>query len=460
MRVVTRKGSDGTAITSRASTSSEMRMAPSCAVKPQPTVADSAMAATKGEISRVLKYAEMKPVNALLPSWLSAWYPCRPTSVPVKKVRKQMTPTVPPTTASAPVPKLTSASSRMTSRRYRRSVRGTAAAARAWNSSCAPRSSRITSTALLRDDLEVDRGDHEVQREQQHEGDDHALVDRVADALRPAPGRHSLVGGHDRGHRPEHERLDLAGDQVGRLPERLEAGQVGTRGTVLEHHVEQVAAGHAHDADQPVEQDGDHHRGHHPGYHQALHRVDAQHLHGVELLADLPGAQIGADGRPAVTGDHQRRHDRPGLPHHSHDRRGLAERLRAELPHQGTELQRDHRAERDGDQRRRQDGHRADEPRLLDELPHLERPARQRPQYVDAEPEQVPRPLQPRRDRIPHTSTSLNDPNGGTTPLAAHHAPGARSARPGSPSDGWSWNWLGGSGGRRPSDSPPRPAAS
>jgi hypothetical protein len=45
--------------------------------------------------------------------------------VPVKNVRKQMTPTVPPMTASAPVPKLTSASSRRTSLRYRRSVRGT-----------------------------------------------------------------------------------------------------------------------------------------------------------------------------------------------------------------------------------------------------------------------------------------------------------------------------------------------
>ena len=55
IRVVTRNGSDGIAITSRASTSSEMRMAPSWAVNPQPTVAASAMPATSGEISRVLK---------------------------------------------------------------------------------------------------------------------------------------------------------------------------------------------------------------------------------------------------------------------------------------------------------------------------------------------------------------------------------------------------------------------
>ena len=54
-RVATRKGIEGIAITSRASTSSEIRIAPSWAVKPQPTVAASAMPATSGAISRVLK---------------------------------------------------------------------------------------------------------------------------------------------------------------------------------------------------------------------------------------------------------------------------------------------------------------------------------------------------------------------------------------------------------------------
>ena len=72
MRVVTRNGSDGTPMTSRASISSLIRMAPICAVNPQPTVADSASPATSGAISRVLKYAERKPVNAEVPSWSSA----------------------------------------------------------------------------------------------------------------------------------------------------------------------------------------------------------------------------------------------------------------------------------------------------------------------------------------------------------------------------------------------------
>ena len=72
IRVVTRNGSDGTPMTSRASISSLIRMAPIWAVKPQPTVADRASPAMSGAISRVLKYAERKPVNAEVPSWSSA----------------------------------------------------------------------------------------------------------------------------------------------------------------------------------------------------------------------------------------------------------------------------------------------------------------------------------------------------------------------------------------------------
>ena len=55
IRVVTRNGSDGTPMTSSASISSLIRMAPIWAVNPQPTVADSARPATSGAISRVLK---------------------------------------------------------------------------------------------------------------------------------------------------------------------------------------------------------------------------------------------------------------------------------------------------------------------------------------------------------------------------------------------------------------------
>ncbi len=47
-------------------------MAPSWAVNPHPTVADSARPATSGAISRVLKYAETKPANAAVPTWFRA----------------------------------------------------------------------------------------------------------------------------------------------------------------------------------------------------------------------------------------------------------------------------------------------------------------------------------------------------------------------------------------------------
>ena len=104
-------------MTSSASISSEIRMAPSCAVKPQPTVAESASAATSGAISRVLTYADRKPVRTELPSCSSAAKPCRPTTTPVKPDIITMTPMVPPMTASAPLPKVTSASSRSTSLR-------------------------------------------------------------------------------------------------------------------------------------------------------------------------------------------------------------------------------------------------------------------------------------------------------------------------------------------------------
>ena len=96
-------------MTSSASISSLMRIAPSCAVAPAPMVAANAMAAVNGVTSRVLTNADANPISASTPiseSWLKPWV----TSVPaVDMVRKPMTATVPPMTASAPVPKLIAA---------------------------------------------------------------------------------------------------------------------------------------------------------------------------------------------------------------------------------------------------------------------------------------------------------------------------------------------------------------
>ena len=68
IRVLTRNGNDRTAIDSSASTSSEMRIAPSCAVNPVPTLAASAMLATSGASSRVLIMAETSPDSGVRPS--------------------------------------------------------------------------------------------------------------------------------------------------------------------------------------------------------------------------------------------------------------------------------------------------------------------------------------------------------------------------------------------------------
>ena len=57
---------------SSASISSEIRIAPSWAVNPAPTVATSALPAMSGATSRVLKYAVTKPEKADVPIWLSA----------------------------------------------------------------------------------------------------------------------------------------------------------------------------------------------------------------------------------------------------------------------------------------------------------------------------------------------------------------------------------------------------
>ena len=92
-------------MTSRASISSLMRMAPSCAVKPAPTCAASATPATRGVISRVLASEVITPVKASAPICCRPLKPSRPTSVPVKNAMDTTTKNMPPPTTSAPEPR-------------------------------------------------------------------------------------------------------------------------------------------------------------------------------------------------------------------------------------------------------------------------------------------------------------------------------------------------------------------
>jgi hypothetical protein len=88
-----------------------MRIAPSCAVKPAPTWAASAIPATSGVISRVLASEDTTPVKACAPIWARPVKPSRPTSVPVKKAMLTTTKSIPPPTMSAPGPIVMSAMS-------------------------------------------------------------------------------------------------------------------------------------------------------------------------------------------------------------------------------------------------------------------------------------------------------------------------------------------------------------
>ncbi len=114
-RVLTRYGTDGIAITSSASISSETRIAPSWAVEPAPMVAASPIPAMVGAAIRTLMNAAKKPVSASTPMLPRELKPCTAMMPPVNRVRKPTITTVPPMTASAPVPMLISATSRTVS---------------------------------------------------------------------------------------------------------------------------------------------------------------------------------------------------------------------------------------------------------------------------------------------------------------------------------------------------------
>ena len=206
----------------------------------------------------------------------------------------------------------------------------------------------------------------------------------VADALRPALRVQAAVGGDNSGEVAEDHRLHRADDEVGQLREGVEAGQVRAGRAALDDHVEEVTPEHADHADQAVEQHGRADRGLHPRHDQALDRRDAEHLHRVDLLADAARAEVGADRAAARAGDDQRGHDRARLLHNGQHARRAVELLGADLAGERAELQRDHRAERDGDEDRRRDGHAGDEPELLDELPDLVRAAEHREDDVEA----------------------------------------------------------------------------
>src|SRR5207253_4027688 len=138
----------------------------------------------------------------------------------VKNDMEKMTKTMPPPTISAPAPMVMSDMRFITTlMRLGRSAAGTWTITLPANPSWRPTSSKAAAVAskglrttdagvaisseLLRDQCEVQGGHHEVDEEDQDEGDDDALVDGIAHALGAALAVQALVAGHHGGHEAE-----------------------------------------------------------------------------------------------------------------------------------------------------------------------------------------------------------------------------------------------------------------
>src|SRR3546814_20930021 len=78
--------------------------------------------------------------------------------------------------------------------------------------------------------------------EDQDEGDDHCMVDGVADALRSALGVEALVASDHRGDEPEDPVLGQRGEEVGRLHDRRYGLEVRDGPDLLDHPAEADAA--------------------------------------------------------------------------------------------------------------------------------------------------------------------------------------------------------------------------
>jgi hypothetical protein len=121
---------------------------------------------------------------------------------------------------------------------------------------------------------------------------------------------------------------------------------------------------------------------------ESLHRIDAQHLHRRDLLADGARAEVGAHRRRAGPGDDQHRDHRTHLGHRAERGARAAEIRGAEFAQQDVERETHQHRERDRHEQRRHQRDPHDEPRLLEEFPGLERSSEQEPHRVRRHGEQ------------------------------------------------------------------------
>ena len=117
------------------------------------------------------------------------------------------------------------------------------------------------------------------------------------------PAARIPVAGHDRGDQAEDERLDHAPATGRAVGERGEARQIGAWCPVLQHDVEDVAAGDTHHADQAVEEDRDEHAGEHPGTTRRW--IGSMPSTIIASSRGSSGRRVGRDRRTAGAGDEE-----------------------------------------------------------------------------------------------------------------------------------------------------------
>src|SRR4051794_24729283 len=154
--------------------------------------------------------------------------------------------------------------------------------------------------------------EHVVEGEYPQERDDDRLVHGSTYAFGAAGRSHALVTGDDGDDGSEEGRLDDGPPEVGGTRIRQQGREERTQRR-LEGESGQNAPEDAEHEGVDVEKARHDHEGEEPWDDEVLDRVDAQRLGGVQLLADLAGAEVGRDGGARHAGEDDRGDERREL---------------------------------------------------------------------------------------------------------------------------------------------------
>src|SRR4051794_9554824 len=210
--------------------------------------------------------------------------------------------------------------------------------------------------------------EHVVEGEYPQERDDNRLVHSSTHAFGAAGRSHALVTGDDGDDGSEEGRLDDGPPEVSGTRIRQQGREERTQRR-LEGESGQNAPEDAEHEGVDVEEARHDHEGEESWDDEVLDRVDAQHLEGVQLLADLAGAEVGRDGRARHAGEDDRGHERRELADRRQDEEPAQAVDRTEEDEEVARLQtRSAVAERDRRDQQREPAEAQREQELLDEL--------------------------------------------------------------------------------------------